>query len=438
VTTGFLAGISVHIIVGQLPALLGITVAHGAPIAQLAAIARQLSQTNPYALAIGLAVLGAILPAERLSARIPAPLIALAASGLAVWLLELQHRGVRVLGALPVGAPAMTLALPTWNELTRLLPLALIVALICAMQTAAVVRSFPSDDGGEENVSEDFAAVGAGSILAALVGAFAVDSSPPRTAVVHESGGRSQLAGLLAIALTAAIVLAAAGAVAVVPEAAVAGLLGFIGMRILRVATMRQISRYGGWEILLVAASAALVVFLPIQTGVTMSIMLSLLHSLYIIARPDCAVLARVPGTTVWWALPREEAGEHEPGVLVFAPGAPINFTNASYVRGKLMDAVAAMGESCRLVVIEGNGVIDIDFTGSQVLQHIIAELSRRNIDVALARLGSERAQRAAVQTGLAAALGSDRVFRSVQEAIRALMASKPSGRGSGSEHAGA
>jgi sulfate permease, SulP family len=421
VTTGFLAGISIHIIVGQLPALLGIESGHGSLIADFAAIVRRLPQLNPAALAIGLGVLAVIVAAERLSPRIPGPLIGLAASGLAVWLLGLQQQGVAVLGVLKIEAPAMALAMPTWAQLMQLLPLALVVALICVMQTAAVVRSFPSDADGQEKASQDFAAVGAGSILAGLFGAFAVNASPPRTAVVREAGGRSQLAAILSVAIAAAIVLIAAGAFAFVPVAALAGVLIFIGLRIFRVATMRQIGRFGGWEIWLVAASAALIVLLPIQTGVTMSIVLSLLHGIYIVARPSCAVLARVPGTTVWWALPRGEAGEHEPGVLVFAPGAPIQFTNAGYVRNSLMDAVAAMKEPCRLVVIEGNGVIDIDFSGSRMLLQVITELRQRNIDVAVARLASERAQGAGVQTGLFAALGADHIFRSVEDAIDAL-----------------
>jgi sulfate permease, SulP family len=420
VTTGFLAGISVHIIVGQTPAMLGIAAEHGSLIARLGAIMRQLPQANPVAVAIAVGVLAVIAVAERLSARIPGPLIGLAGSGLVVWLLGLQHQGVAVLGALPIEVPALTLAVPTWGQFIELL---LVVALICVMQTAAVVRSFPSDAGRQENVAQDFTAIGAGSILAGLLGAFAVNASPPRTAVVHESGGRSQLSAVLAVVIAAGIVLVAARAFAFVPVAALAGVLIFIGLRIFRIATMRQISRHGGWEIWLVAASAALIVLLPIQTGVTISIMLSLLHGIFIVARPDCAVLARVPRTTVWWALPRGEAGEHEPGVLVFAPGAPIQFTNATYVHGKLMDAIGAMSVPCRLVVIEGNGVIDIDFSGSRVLQQTIADLRQRNIDVALARLASERAQNAAVRTGLYAVLGGDHVFRSVEDAIRVLAA---------------
>jgi len=155
-------------------------------------------------------------------------------------------------------------------------------------------------------------------------------------------------------------------------------------------------------------------------------IVLSLLHSIYIIARPGCAVLARVPGTTVWWSLGKGEAGEHEPGVLVFAPGAPINFTNAAYVRGRLNDAIAAMADPCRLVVIEASGVIYIDFTGSGILQQLIRDLRGRGIDVAVARLESDRAQRAAARSGLIARLGDDHVFRSVEDAIRSRQSAVP------------
>jgi sulfate permease, SulP family len=143
-------------------------------------------------------------------------------------------------------------------------------------------------------------------------------------------------------------------------------------------------------------------------------------HSIYIIARPHCAVLSRVPGTTVWWKEPAGEPREHEAGVLVFAPGAPIQFTNAHFIRDRLMEAIAAMGEPCRLVVIEAHGVIDVDYTGSLMLERSIAALRERRIAVAIARLESQRAQDAARATGLMAALGDAEVFRTVEDAIRA------------------
>lgn len=419
VTTGFLAGIAVHIIVGQLPGLLGLSPPGGDVIHRLVAIGRELPHANPYSASLGVGVLVVTLVADRMSARIPGALIAFVGAGVAVWALGLADRGTAVLGALPTGQLHFLTGPPNWREFIQLLPVSLIVALVCMMQTAAVARSFPSDPGRPDDVSRDFAAIGLGSLIAGVIGAFAVDSSPPRTAVVHESGGRSQLAGLLAAVIVALVVILAAHAFAVLPIAALSGVLVFIGVRIFRAGTMREVYRRGGYEILLVAASAALVVLLPIQTGVTLSILLSLVHSIYIIARPDCAVLSRVPGTTVWWKFPAGQAGEREPGVLVFAPGAPVCFPNAAHIRRALTDSIAALSEPCRLVVIEANGIIDIDFTGSQMLREVIEGLHRSGVRVAVARLESERAQRAATRTGLIAALGEGQVFRSVEDAIR-------------------
>jgi sulfate permease, SulP family len=164
-----------------------------------------------------------------------------------------------------------------------------------------------------------------------------------------------------------------------------------------------------------------LVILMPIQTGMLLAIVLSLVHSIYIVARPSCSQLARMPGTTIWWPPNDDQKGQHVPGVIVFAPAAPIYFTNAEYICERLKAAVAAAESPVRLVVIEATGVIDIDYTGSQILQDTIAQLRAAEIDVAIARLEAERAEAAASQTGLFEAVGPDHRFRSVEEAVRAL-----------------
>jgi sulfate permease, SulP family len=419
VITGFLAGISIHIIVGQLPSIMGIDAIHGNLMERFADVVGRARHFRAYPLVIGLGVLALSQLAERWNPRIPGALIGLIISALAVRLFALDQRGVAVLGALPIVPPALILALPSWDEITQLLPAALLIALVCMIQIAVVVRTFPSEPDGNEDVTRDFAGVGAGCILAALFGAFAVNASPPRTAVVKESGGRSQLSGLFAIAIVAAVVLVASGTFKYVPEAALSGVLIFIASRLFRAEIMRQIYRKSDWEILVVAASAALVVFLPIQTGVTLSIVLSLLHSVYVIARPDVTELARIPGTTIWWAVPPDHPREYEPGILVIALSAPVYFVNASYLRARLMEAISAKEEPSRYVIIEAHGVSDIDFTGSEMLQKLISELRGRGVDLAIARMSSERALATAQRTGLIEVLGEDHVFRSVEEAVR-------------------
>ena len=183
----------------------------------------------------------------------------------------------------------------------------------------------------------------------------------------------------------------------------------------------RRIYRRGGVEILLVAACAGLVIALPIETGMLLAIVLSFVHSLYIIARPYCVELARVPRSTVWWPPDASGHGEHEPGVLVFAPAAPLNFTNAEHICGKIKSAIAGQSVPVNLLIIEANGIIDIDYTGSQILSRAIAEFRTRNIVVAIARLSDNRAQAQARRTGLIDAIGPDRVFMSVQKAVEKL-----------------
>jgi MFS superfamily sulfate permease-like transporter len=226
---------------------------------------------------------------------------------------------------------------------------------------------------------------------------------------------------MTAVALMIALVALAARLTVYLPQAALSGILVYIAVKIFRLGEMIRIYRHGGWEILIVAASAALVVALPIETGMLLAIALSFVSSLYAVARPYCVELARVPGTTVWWPPGRDQPREHVPGVLVFATAAPLNFTNAQYLSERIKAALARAPAPVKLLVIEAGGMIAIDYTGSKILQQTIAGLKDRSIDVAIARLSDEAAMAEAEQTGLLAAIGPGRVFRSVEEAVRQL-----------------
>jgi MFS superfamily sulfate permease-like transporter len=418
VVTGVLAGIAVHIVAGQLPVVLGVPDADGSLPDRLLALAHRLPEANPWSATVGIAVLGAILVTERLAPRVPGALLALllAAGAGVIW--HLEAHGVAMLGALHPAMPHPVL--PAFGDIYRLAPLALIVAMVCMMQTAAVLRAYPSQPEGPLHVARDFGGIGAGCILSGLIGGFPVNASPPRTAVVVEAGGGSQWACLVAVALSLLLLFGGGGILTFVPHAALGGILIGVACRVFRWRDIVHIGHRGGFEVLAVLVSALRVVVLPIQTGMILGVVFSLLHGFTIVARPHCAELRRAPGSTVWWP-PQGENSEREPGVLVFATAAPLNFTNASYIRGQLRDAVERAVTPVHLVVIEASGMIDIDYTGGTMLCCLIAFLRERGIDVAMARLSAEPAQRQAERLGVVAALGPHHVFRSVEDAIRAL-----------------
>ncbi|MFZ0071217.1 MAG: SulP family inorganic anion transporter, partial [Xanthobacteraceae bacterium] len=260
VTIGFLVGISVHILVSQLPVILGLPSPGGPMLQRVAILARHLGETNLFTLVIGLGVLGIIAASERIDARIPGALIGLALAGVGAVLLGLESRGVTVLGAVSVAPPALALPDISAGHFASLVSLSLIISIVVMVQTAATTRSFPSDPDEPPDVDRDFVGVGVGSILSGLIGAFPVNASPPRTAVVCETGGRSQLAGLAAVAIVIALLAFGASLLSRIPNAALGGVLLFVAIRILRVGQIVAIYRQSFGEFLLILSTAAAII----------------------------------------------------------------------------------------------------------------------------------------------------------------------------------
>ena len=429
VTTGFLAGISVHILISQLPGILGLPSPEGPMLQKLATLLAHLNGTNPFTLVIGFGVLAIIALCERINARIPGALIGLALAGGAVVLFGLEGRGVSVLGA--VSATLPTLAVPeiTAGQLTNLFSLSLIISVVVMVQTAATTRSFPSDPDEPPDVNRDFVGVGAGSILAGLIGAFPVNASPPRTAVVCETGGRSQLAGLAAAAIVIALLAFGAALLSRIPNAALGGVLLFVALRIVRVSQIVAIYRQSLGEFLLIVVTAAAIIVLPIEQGVGLGIAFSLLHGLWSTTRARVILFERVPGTSIWWPASPHLPGEREPGVIVAGFQAPLTFLNAYDFRRDILDAMQSQAQAARLLVLEATGIVEIDFTAAQILADLIRKCHADGVDFAIARLESIRAQAAIARFGIDALLGPDHTFRSVEEAIRALGNKTPAGK---------
>jgi sulfate permease, SulP family len=421
VTTGFLAGISVHILVSQLPGILGVEAPGGAMLQRMASLATHLNETNPFTLLIGIGVLAIIALSERINARIPGALIGLALASAAVVLLGLESRGVNVLGAVSAVPPALALPDISAGRLPGLISLSLIIAIVVMVQTAATTRSFPSSPDEPPDVDRDFVGVGVGSILSGLIGAFPVDASPPRTAVVSETGGRSQLAGLAAAAIVIALLAFGAALLGRIPNAALGGVLMFVALRIVRVNQIVSIYRQSLGEFFLIAVTAAAIIVLPIEQGVGLGIALSLLHGIWSTTRARLVVFERVPGTSIWWPSSPHLPGEQEPGIIVAGFQAPLSFLNAYHFRRDVLEALQSRPQAARLLVLEATGIVEIDYTAAQILLDLIRKCHADEVDFAVARLESIRAQAAFARFGIGELLGPDHSFRSVEEAIQAL-----------------
>jgi sulfate permease, SulP family len=347
-------------------------------------------------------------------------LIGLAGAAAAVILMGLESRGVAVLGDLPVALPTLVLPDVPVGGWLQLVPLTLIVAVIVMVQTAATTRSFVSDPGQPPDVDRDFIGVGAGSILAGLIGGFPVNASPPRTGVVSETGGRSQLACLAAAAIVLALLAFGTSLLRHVPQAALGGVLLFVALRIIRVSQFISIYRQSLGESLLVVATAAGIIILPIEQGVGLGIALSLLHGIWSTTRARLTAYERVPGTSIWWPSSPHIPGETEPNVIVAGFQAPLSFLNAYHFRRDLLALLHSSPGRTSLVVLEATGIVEIDFTAAQILSDTIAACRSIGVSFAIARLESIRAQQAIQRFGIEDLLAARHPFHSVEEAIRA------------------
>ncbi|WP_316230170.1 SulP family inorganic anion transporter [Bradyrhizobium sp. SZCCHNR1051] len=422
VTVGFLAGIAVHIIVSQLPGVLGLPSPSGPTLARIATLAGELGKANAYTMLIGFGVLATITVCERISARIPGALIALAASTLFVVSAGLKGGGVPVIGEIAGTVPMPSVPLIGPEQWAKLIPLAFLIAVVVMVQTSATTRSFPSDPDGSADVDRDFLGAGAGSLLAGLFGAFPVNASPPRTGIVVETGGRSQVAGLLAAAIVLLLVLFGARLLANVPEAALGGVLLFVALRIIRVAQITSVYRASKGEFLLILATAVAIVALPIEQGVALGIALSLLHGIWSTTRAHLIAFQRVPDTTIWWPAHPQIKGEDLSDIAVVGFQAPLSFLNAATFRADMQRLLRS--RKPRLVVFEASAIVEIDFTAAQTLRDVIHICNETGIVFAVARLESLRAQEAFERFGLYDVLPRDRVFHSVDHALRKLRSS--------------
>jgi len=426
ITTGFLAGISIHIIVSQLPGLLGLTVDSGTLLQRIAIIASELGRANPISAALGLTVLAVIIVSERISARVPGALIGLFIATACCARFGLESRGVAVLGAVPNALPHIVLPRIGFNDMRQLVPLALIITLVIMVQTAATTRSFLSDPGEPPLVNRDFIGIGAGNIVAALVGAFPINASPPRTAIVEETGGRSQIAGLGAAALVFLLLVFGASLLAKVPVAALAGVLIFVALRIFRVPVILDVYRRTRGEFTLIVMTMIAITTLPMETGVAIGIALSLMHGMWNNTRARAIEFERVPHTSVWWAPNPKVPGETLPGVIVVAFQAPLSFLNAFGFKRDILNAVNRHESPPKIVILESSSIIEIDYTAAAILADLIRDCQARGIVFAIARLESTRALEAISHFGILDLLGADHMFHSVAEAITTLSSKSP------------
>lgn len=385
---GYVNGIALTVIVGQLPELCGFSVAAGGVVPELAGFVGGLAHGRMAvpALVVGLLALAFILACRFWLPRVPGVLVAVVLSTVAVGTLGLS-RELPIVGVLPRGLPVPGLPAAGLGNLVQLIPSALAIALVSFTETAVLSRTFAGRGRYEVDPNQELFALGLANAAAGLFQAFPISSSGTRTPVAESTGARTQLTGLAAATVVALLLVLGPGLVRNLPTAALAAVVVAAAVGLFEVRAVSRLFDVDRAEFALSIAGLLSVVFLGVLPGMAVAVGLSLLDFISHAWRPHDAVLGRVKGMKGYHDLARHPDARQIPGLLLFRWDAPLFFANAALFRQRVRKLVADAGPTARWVVIAAEPITDVDSTAFDVLEAIQLELQGSGIELAFAEM---------------------------------------------------
>jgi high affinity sulfate transporter 1 len=421
ILVGFLNGVAVSIFLGQIGKVCGFPMKSHGIIASFIEFVGKAPQTHLPTLAVGLLAIGVMLVSKRFLPRWPGPLLAVVVAVVVVHVMGLEAAGVDVVGYVPPGLPP--LRRPTFDPqfLQPLFGGALGVALVSFCNAMVVARSFAAKNHYEVDADRELRALGASQLAAGLCQGFAVSGTESRTAMNHAMGGKSQVAGLVAAAAMAVVLLFLTKPLQYLPTAALGAILIFAAIGLFDVASLRKLWQVSRAEFAVAIATMLGVIALDVLEGILMAVTLALLLLLRRSARPPDAVLGRVPDMKGFHDLTHHADAVTTPGLLLYRFGAGIVFYNASYLKKRVLELTAGQPD-LKWLVIDGSTINTIDSTGADTVEALAGDLARQGIRLGLAGFRTET--RSILQrTGAMAAIGADFVFPTLKSAMNAYLA---------------
>jgi high affinity sulfate transporter 1 len=424
VQLGYLYGIAVTIIVGQLPKLFGFSIDGRGLIPEARDFVQGLArgEANGAALAVGVAGIVVILAVRRLWPRVPGVIVAVGLGIAAVVVFDLTGRGVEVVGPLPQGLPSPTIPAVRLEDLPLLFSGALGIALVTVADTTVLSQSLAAQRGEVVDANQELVALGAANLAAGAFQGFPISSSASRTPVAMAAGARTQLTPLVGAATIALMLVVAPGALRNLPQPTLAAVVITAAMGLLDLAAVRRLSQVRRAEFVLWLAAFVGVALLGVLVGILTAIVLSLGDFIRRAWRPHDAVLGREDELKGYHDLARHPAGRQVPGLLLYRFDAPLFFANAGVFRRRLRELLATTTPRVRWVVVAAEPITDVDSTAASVLGELLAELRQQGVTLAFAELKGpvkDRLQR----YGLYDRVGADRFFPTVGTAVDGYLA---------------
>jgi MFS superfamily sulfate permease-like transporter len=381
VLIGFLTGVGIQVAAGEIGGMLGLPKGGHGTLETLIHDVRHLQETNVPTMITAIAVLIIIFGSPKISRKIPGPLIAVIGAIVVSWAINLESRGVAILGPVPGGIPAV--GLPnvhlSFNLLMKLMPAAFPIFVVILAQSAATSQAYATryDEHFSENV--DLVGLSLANLGAALTGTFVVNGSPTKTQMVDSAGGHSQLAQITTSVMVLLVLLFLTRPLEFMPGAVLSAVVFRIGLDLIDVSGMRQVFRERPAEFWVALITAATVVFAGVEKGIVLAMFLSLVSHTRHGYRPKNAVI--VPAQPDGWKTrPVATIGQFLPGLLAYRFTHGMYYANTGQMSQEVRMLVREATPPLVWFCIDAAAIDDIDFTAAAALRSLYALLQEQGI----------------------------------------------------------
>jgi high affinity sulfate transporter 1 len=417
---GYLNGIALSIISGQLGRLFGFSVEPAGFFRLLINFAVKLGQTHGLTLAIGLAAFVLLRLLKHLAPKLPAPLVAMALGIAAASFFNLGQHGVSLLGSIPAGLPGLMIPYMGGADWGHLVFGAAGLALISFNSGMVTARGFAVKNRYEIDSNQEFIALGVADLGAGLMQGFAVSGADSRTAVNDSMGGKSQVTSLVTAGLLVLVLLFLTAPLALLPITILAAVLMNAALGLFDLKYLLKLRRVSRQEFRLSIVASLGVITVGVLPGVVIAVGLAILQLLVKASKPHDAVLGRMSNADGFHDIKNHPQAETLPGLMIYRFESSLLFFNSDFFKSRVRALVKEANPRPRYFLLDAESMPYMDTTGVASLEDVVDDLSRLGIPFALVQARSQ-VRLMLEQTGLKQKIGERNFFSTLENAVADL-----------------
>jgi MFS superfamily sulfate permease-like transporter len=416
VLIGFLTGVGIQVALGEISGILGLKGGGQGTLQKIWNDIQQIEQINLHALAIALTVLVVIVGSKKLSKKIPGALIAVVGAIGASWTLDLGQY-LHVLGAVPTGLPHI--GLPevqwSWDLIGKLVPTAFAMFVVILAQSAATSRAYAARYNERFSENTDLVGLGLANIGAGLSGTFVVNGSPTKTQMVDSAGGRTQLSLLVTTLIVLLVLLFFTAPLAYMPDAVLSAIVFLVGVDLIDIKGMRNILAQRPSEFSVAVITALMVVFVGVEQGILLAIVLSLIDHTRRGYRPKNVVLVPTESGQLR-ASPVATGAQAAPGLLIYRFTHSLYYANAQQFGEEIRELVSRADPPLRWLCLDASAVDDVDYSAAETLRSVFALLREMGVRLVVAQVLEDVRERSRYH--LEQLFGADAFYETLQDVV--------------------